>query len=65
MAREPHREHRRKEVAMTLSNSPLAAGSGWVGWVVVAVVVIAFWAVTIVATLALFPTRRGKTGAKR
>jgi hypothetical protein len=52
---------------MTLSNSPLAAGSGWIGWVVVALVIAALWAAPIAATLALFPThrhraRRGQSG---
>jgi hypothetical protein len=40
---------------VTSSSSPFAAGPGWVGWVIMAVVVVAFWAVTIAATLALFP----------
>lgn len=43
---------------MTLSNSPLAAGSGWIGWLVVALVIAALWAAPIAATLALFPTHR-------
>jgi hypothetical protein len=53
-----------KEMAMTLSNSPLAAGSGWIGWVVVALVIAALWAVPIAATFALFPTHhhRGRRG---
>ena len=40
---------------MTLSSSPLAAGPGSAGWVIMALVVGAFWAVPIGATLALFP----------
>jgi hypothetical protein len=52
---------------MTLSNSPLAVGSGWAGWVVVALVIAAVWVAPIAATLALFPThrhrgRRGSSG---
>jgi hypothetical protein len=52
---------------MTLSNSPLAAGSGWVGWVVVAVAIAALWAVPIAVAFALFPVhrhrgRRGPSG---
>jgi hypothetical protein len=43
---------------MTLSNSPLTAGSGWIGWVVVALVIATLWAAPIAATLALFPTHR-------
>lgn len=43
---------------MTLSNSPLAAGSRWIGWLVVALVIAALWVAPIAATLALFPTHR-------
>jgi len=45
---------------VTLSSGPFAAGSGWAGWVIVALVVVAFWAVPIAATLALFPTSRDR-----
>jgi hypothetical protein len=48
---------------MTLSNNPLAAGSEWIGWVVVALLIAALWAAPIAATLVLFPHRhRGRQG---
>ncbi|MCV7298161.1 hypothetical protein H7J93_00725 [Mycobacterium barrassiae] len=52
---------------MTLSNSPLAAGSGWIGWVVVALVIAALWAAPIAAAFALFPLHRdrGRRGPSR
>ena len=40
-----------------LGDSPFAPGSGWVGWVIVALVVVVLWSVPIVGTLALFPKR--------
>jgi hypothetical protein len=43
---------------MTLSNNPLVAGSEWIGWVVVALLIAALWAAPIAATLVLFPTHR-------
>jgi hypothetical protein len=36
----------------------------WTGWVVVALVVVAFWAVPVVATLALFP-RASRSSERR
>jgi hypothetical protein len=45
----------KEEAAVTLSSSPLPAGPGWAGWVIMALVVIAFWTVPIAAMLALFP----------
>jgi hypothetical protein len=45
---------------VTLSIGPLTAGFGWGGWVIVAVIVVAFWAVPIAATLALIPARRNR-----
>lgn len=45
---------------MTLSNSPLAAGSGWIGWVVLALVIAALWAAPIAAVFALFPHHRDR-----
>lgn len=52
---------------MTLSSAPSGEGSGWVGWVILAMAVSAFRAVTIAATLALFPTRpdRGRPEVER
>ena len=52
---------------MTLSNSPVIAGSGWIGWVVAALVIAALWAAPIAATLALFPIHRhhGRQGPSR
>jgi hypothetical protein len=52
---------------MTLSNSPLAVGSGWIGWMAMAVTIAALWAAPIAAILALFPVhrhrgRRGPSG---
>lgn len=37
------------------SSGPLGGAPGWVGWVVVALVVAVLWVVPIVGTLALFP----------
>lgn len=51
---------------MVLSSGPFAVGSGWVGWVIVTLIIIAFWAVPIVATLALFRTsHRNRSDAGR
>jgi hypothetical protein len=52
---------------VTLSNSPFAVGSGWIGWVVVALVIATVWAAPIAATLALFPRprHRGRRGPSR
>ena len=50
---------------MTLSSGPLAAGPGWAGWVIMALVVVAFWAVPIAAMLALFPVLRHRNRRQR
>jgi hypothetical protein len=44
------------------TSSPIDVGSGWLNWAVVVIVLIAFWAIPIAATLTLF---RGNASANR
>ena len=49
---------------MTIAMWNSGSGTGWAGWVVVALVVVALWVVPIAGTLALFPNagRRRRHG---
>ena len=44
------------------TSSPIDVGSGWLSWVAVAIVLVAFWAIPIAGTLTLF---RGSASATR
>lgn len=45
-------------------NSGMGYGMGWAGWLLMAVVMIAFWALVVVGIFALFRTMRADRGQR-